>query len=293
MKKYNNLDWSYLLANYAISGDLKIKCIKKLLSLNLNPRHQRVILEDIKTQLEYHKKDKGMDYCAYRWLENYYHHLKENPSSISKKTKWEVEIEKPIINIFKYLNVKFPFSNSLQHKKTVVKNYKNWGILLRDDYFIKVLDFVESEITKLNESKEVNPQNNDNKPANKSSKLSFGFKGNREQLKLVFSKLISEIDLLENENLLEELVEKFTAKDIKVKYIKFNLGCETKVFRYCIDQLRPHCKGLSLINIERTKMFYSNQGNLITASNLSASASQSEVEPKAKATIDKIFKHLQ
>jgi predicted subunit of tRNA(5-methylaminomethyl-2-thiouridylate) methyltransferase len=87
--------------------------------LNLNPRHQRVILEEIKTQLEYHKKDKGMDYFAYRWLENHYHHLKENPSSISKKTKWEVEIEKPLINLFKNLKVKFQFSNSLQHKKTV------------------------------------------------------------------------------------------------------------------------------------------------------------------------------
>ncbi len=293
MKKYNSTDWSLLLSNNAISGDLKIECIKKYLSLDWSARQQGVILEEIKTQLEYHKKDKGMDYCAYRWLENHYHHLKENPSSISKKTKWEVEIEKPIINLFNNLKVKFPFANSLQHKKTVIKNYENWDILLRDDYFIKVLDFVEAEIPKLRESKVVNPQNKAYKPVKKSSKLSFGYKGNREQLKLVFSKLISEIDLLENENLLEELVEKFTTKDIEAKYIKFNICCETKVFRYCIDQLKPHCKSLSLIKIERTNMFFSNQDNLIKASNLSASASQSEVEPKAKATIDNIFKHLQ
>ncbi len=293
MKNYNLSDWCLLLSNYAISGDLKIECIKKYLSLDWSHREKRVILEDFKKQLDKHSSNNGMDYDAYRWLDNHHYNLKENPSTVSKKTKWEEEIEKPLINVFRDLKVKFPFANSLQHKKTVIKNYEKWNTLLRDDCFIKVLDFVKAEILKLNESKEVNPQNKANKPVNKSSKLSFGFKGNREQLKLVFSKLISEIDFLENENLLEELVEKFTAKDIKVKYIKFNIGCETKVFRYCIDQLMPHCKGLSLINIERTNMFYSNQGNLIKASNLSASASQSEVEPKAKATIDKIFKHLQ
>jgi hypothetical protein len=28
MKKYNNVDWSYLLSNYAISGDLKMNALR-------------------------------------------------------------------------------------------------------------------------------------------------------------------------------------------------------------------------------------------------------------------------
>lgn len=293
MKKYNNVDWSYLLSNYAISGDLKIECIKKLLSLNLNPRHQRVILEEIKTQLEYHKKDKGMDYFAYRWLENHYHHLKENPSSISKKTKWEVEIEKPLINLFKNLKVKFQFSNSLQHKKTVVKNYKNWDILLRDDYFIKVLDFVNEEIENLNNrktSKSLTIENN----SNKSKQLTFGFKGDINKLKTVVNLLCNEIDLL-NEDISKaaDLIKIFTTKNILPALLKIQLDCETKHFRYCIDKFSPYFNNLSLANIEKTKIFYSKKDRPITANNLSASGSKNKIEPKKKTTIDKIFKHLQ
>lgn len=44
---------------------------------------------------------------------------------------------------------------------------------------------------------------------------------------------------------------------------------------------------------EKSQLFYSKSDNLITANNLSASNNKNAVEPKEKATIDKIFKQMQ
>lgn len=125
--------------------------------------------------------------------------------------------------------------------------------------------------------------------------MSFGFKENVENLKTVINQLTFQIDLVNQDvSTIDELLKLLTAKSFVPGAVQIRLGCETKVFRYVVDKLKPAFKELTLANIERSKAFLSKQeGNPITANNLSVSGSKSAVEPKDKTTIDKIFKHLQ
>jgi len=125
--------------------------------------------------------------------------------------------------------------------------------------------------------------------------ISFGFKEDVEKLKTVINQLVFQIDLINQDvSNVDELLKLFTAKTFVPGAVQIRLGCETKVFRYVVDKLKPVFKELTLANIERSKAFLSKQeGTPITANNLSVSGSKSAVEPKDKTTIDKIFKHLQ
>ncbi len=211
MKKYNSTDWSLLLSNNAISGDLKIECIKKYLSLDWGARERIVILNDIKKKLEYHTIDYAMDHSAYRSLENHVPFFETDPSTLSIKTSWEDDIERPQINLFEYLGIKYCFENSLEHKIAVIKNYKNWDVLFHDDCFIKVLDFVIEEIkiferNILSVSKEKKYSNN---------KLTFKFVGNVEKLTKIVNRLCQEIELLNQEETKpDQLIKVLTAKNI-------------------------------------------------------------------------------
>jgi hypothetical protein len=122
----------------------------------------------------------------------------------------------------------------------------------------------------------------------------FGFKDDLAKLTTVVNQLCHQIELLNDDvTSVDELLNALTAKSILPGAVKIQLGCETKHFRYCIDKFTPYFNSLSLSNIEKSKIFYSKKDTLITANNLSASGSKNKIEPKEKANIDKIFKHLQ
>jgi hypothetical protein len=124
--------------------------------------------------------------------------------------------------------------------------------------------------------------------------IHFGFKDDVAKLTTVVNQLCHQIELLNDDvTSADELIKALTAKSILPGAVKIQLGCETKHFRYCIDKFTPYFNSLSLSNIEKSKIFYSKKDTLITANNLSASGSKNKIEPKEKANIDKIFKHLQ
>ena len=125
-------------------------------------------------------------------------------------------------------------------------------------------------------------------------KLCFGFKDDVVKLQTVINQLCFKIDLLNEEvSSAEELLKVFTAQKILPRSTKIQINCETRVFRYVLDKLRPFFNDLSLANIEKSLIFYSKNDTLLTANNLYVSNKNSSGEPKEKETIDKIFKQMQ
>lgn len=122
-------------------------------------------------------------------------------------------------------------------------------------------------------------------------KISFGFTGDKDRLKIVIEQLCQKIELLnEDQTSKDNLWRVFTTNDIGATKVKIQIGCETAQFRYIVDKLTPHFTNLKLKTIEKTEVFFSKNGTKITAQNLSAG----KVDiPKEKDTIDKIFKQMQ
>lgn len=128
-----------------------------------------------------------------------------------------------------------------------------------------------------------------NEPAQ--NKLSFGFKKEIEKLRGVITQLCIKNELL-NEDMCtkDALVNVLTSKNVFTISTSIYLNCETAVFREIIDKFKPFFSNLKLINIEKSKLFYSKNGILITAQNLSSSKIEN---PKLKEEISRIFKELQ
>ena len=122
-------------------------------------------------------------------------------------------------------------------------------------------------------------------------KISFGFTGDKEKLKVAIGQLCQKIDLLnEEQTSADALLAVFTSKDLEANTTKVYLNCETTQFRYIIDKIALQFTNLKLKTIEKTKTFYSKNGTLITAQNLSAGKVDN---PKEKGTIDSILKQMQ
>ena len=120
-------------------------------------------------------------------------------------------------------------------------------------------------------------------------KLNFGYKEKTtDRLKDICRLLNLKIDFL-NDDLTSEdnFVEVMTSKDLNKISTQIHIGCETTQFRYIVDKFKPYFNSLTLSNIEKSKLFYSKNGVLITATNLSRNKHH---DPKEKTTIDKIFK---
>jgi hypothetical protein len=180
-------------------------------------------------------------------------------------------------------SVQHSFENSMQHTTSL------------EDFYVLDLELPLASIQELEYIGQVVPVGKQSEEYTESQEtICFGFKDDVEKLKTVVNQLCYQIEFL-NEDVAnaDELIKAFTAKSILPGAVKSQLGCETKHFRYCIDKFMPYFNSLSLANIEKSKIFYSKKDTLITANNLSASGSKNRIEPKEKATIDKIFKHLQ
>ena len=132
---------------------------------------------------------------------------------------------------------------------------------------------------------------NTNAPTKAKDKLSFGYTGDKEKLKLVLSQLNTSIELLFDETInTTDLFNILTAKSITPNAAKFRLGCETVKFNYIVNKLSTYFNNLNPKSIQESGMFYSKKDNLIKAQNLYSGKISN---PKNQDIIDKIIKHLQ
>lgn len=122
------------------------------------------------------------------------------------------------------------------------------------------------------------------------SRVSFGFKGDKDKLLEVIKVLTHEIELL-NIDLTtpKQLVDVLTSKNLSQDLPKIYFGVETKQVRYVFDKLMPFCSNLKKTLIAKCNLFYSKLGTPLTFSNLTSSKDQN---PKNKELIDEIFRSL-
>lgn len=163
-----------------------------------------------------------------------------------------------------------------------------------EDFYILDLQEPLSNMLPLIPIEQPGEPETDDRAETSQDKIHFGFKDDLDKLRTVINQLCFQIEYL-NEDVTEadDLIKVLTAKSILPGSVKIQIGCETKHFRYTIDKFQPYFNSLTLANIAKSKLFYSKKDTLITANNLSASNSKSKIDPKEKATIDKIFKNLQ
>lgn len=181
-----------------------------------------------------------------------------------------------------YFSVQESFKTNLKQVTTI------------EDFYILDLQEPLSNMLRLIPVEQPGEPETDNIAETSQDKIHFGFKDDVGKLKTVINQLCFKIEYL-NEDVTEadDLIKVLTAKSILPGSFKIQIGCETKHFRYTIDKFQPYFNSLTLANIAKSKLFYSKKDTLITANNLSASNSKSKIDPKEKATIDKIFKNLQ
>jgi len=181
-----------------------------------------------------------------------------------------------------YFSVQESFKTNLKQVTTV------------EDFYILDLQEPLSNMLPLIPVEQLTESETDDTAAISQDKIHFGFKDDVGKLRTVINQLCFQIEYL-NEDVTEadDLIKVLTAKNILPGSVKIQIGCETKHFRYTIDKFQPYFNSLTLANIAKSKLFYSKKDTLITANNLSASNSKSKIDPKEKATIDKIFKNLQ
>lgn len=165
-------------------------------------------------------------------------------------------------------------------------------VTMLDDFYLLDLEEPLSNMVYLElieEPNESSQQQNSNTPIK--DKISFGFTGDKEKLKVAIGQLCQKIDLLNEEKTsADSLHTVFITKDLEASTTKVYLNCETTQFRYIIDKIALQFTNLKLKTIEKTKAFYSKNGTLITAQNLSAGKVDN---PKEKGTIDSILKQMQ
>lgn len=154
------------------------------------------------------------------------------------------------------------------------------------------LDLVEpfSNHVELKYAADVTGQTSKEKKGKK-EKLTFGFNGKKEKLTSLINSLCAQVELLkENVSPADMLIQLLLSNDIKPGTVQIHLDCDNKNFRYVIQKFAPYFNSLSFVNIEHSKSFYSKGGTLLKANNFSKARS---FDPKAKATIDNIFKQMQ
>jgi len=159
-------------------------------------------------------------------------------------------------------------------------------VITLEDFYLLELNNPISAIRKIYTAKDKDLVTADNKPKTE-HKINFGFKGKVDNLKTVITQLNFKVNLL-NEDMTtpEKLLSVLTNKKLIPGSEEIHLNCETAIFRYIIDKFKPVFSNLKLISIANSKVFYSRNGTLITANNLSSSKIEN---PKLKDDIDKIF----
>jgi hypothetical protein len=155
-----------------------------------------------------------------------------------------------------------------------------------EDFYLLELNESVSSIRKIYPAKENELYNADKKPEIEHN-INFGFNGNSEKLKTIITQLTNKVNLLnEAKTSTEDLLLVLTSKELIPGSSEIYLDCETAVFRDIYDQLKLLFSKLTQSAIGKSRVFYSKNGTLITAQNLSSSKIDNS---KSKAEIDKIF----
>ncbi len=165
-------------------------------------------------------------------------------------------------------------------------------IISLEDFYLSELNFPLSAIQPLiairKDEAEESLSGEENPIPNK---FTFGFNANADNLKTVIRHLYNKADLINQDNTSpDDVINVLLAKDLTTINTTIHLNCQTAIFRYIVDKLKPVFSNLKWIAIEKSVLFYSKNGNLIKAQNLSSSKIDN---PKLKEEIDKIFKQLQ
>lgn len=159
-------------------------------------------------------------------------------------------------------------------------------VITLEDFYLLELNEPISAIIRTFSSKDKQLSQVNKKPKAE-HKINFGFKGKADNLKTVITQLNFKANLLkEGTTTTDELLSVLTSKNLIPGSAKIYLDCETAIFRYILDKLKPVFSNLKLIVIENSNVFYSKNGTLIKANNLSSSRIEN---PKLKDDIDKIF----
>jgi len=121
--------------------------------------------------------------------------------------------------------------------------------------------------------------------------LSFKFKASKEALRKLLTELNAQIYLLRGDmEAVEDLLTLLTSDNLLEEQTKITFNCETTQLYYIFNKLKPYFLDLSFQNIEKSQLFYTKNGNVLKAQNLSAS----KVDyPKNYKEIDQAFTHLQ
>jgi hypothetical protein len=159
-------------------------------------------------------------------------------------------------------------------------------VLTLEDFYLLELNEPISSIKKIYPAKDKPLIESDNLPKIE-HEINFGFKGKTENLKTVITQLNLKANFLkEGRTSTDDLLSVLTSKNLIPGSAEIYLDCETAVFRDIYDQLKLLFKGFTLTAIEKSKVFYSKNGTLLTAQNLSSSKIENS---KSKEEINKIF----
>ncbi|WP_417266080.1 DUF6617 family protein [Brumimicrobium sp.] len=192
----------------------------------------------------------------------------------------------------------------LKHRELSLKNLSNnYNEERKPRYTSLLKEYLEIEAEFIKETKDISffqqakpikqiqveSSNTSKKTIEKT--FSFGFKSSEDSLKSFISELNRQIYLLRDDvAAVDDLVTVLTAEDLNSDLPSITFNCETTQLYYIFNKLKPYFNNLSFKNIEKSQLFFTKNGNLLKAQNLSAS----KVDfPKNYEEIDKAFTLLQ
>lgn len=125
----------------------------------------------------------------------------------------------------------------------------------------------------------------------KDSRVSFGFKGNKDNLKKVLIELQREIELLNiDETTTDQLFSVLTSNDLKIGAPQIHIACQSNLFNHTWRKLKPQFTNLGAKAISDTNLFYTLNGKPFTKSNLDKKVN--EFSNPLIDTINRITKQL-
>jgi|SRR5690554_718503 len=161
--------------------------------------------------------------------------------------------------------------------------------------------YLEIEAEFIKETKDVSFFEN-TKPINsvvsknrlKADKASFSF-GYKTKDTTNLKKFILELNrqlyfLKDGDESVENLLKVLTSKDLSGRLPKVYFNCDTTQLYYIFNKLKPYFNNLTFTNVEKSRLFFTKNGTLLKAQNLSSS----KVDlPKNYKEIDQAFTLLQ